>query len=70
VVVRQKIVIKPGEIRCPRCRSKDLVASDRAGIRDAFMESFRRAPRHCRACGKRFYVLESELAAAETASKP
>lgn len=64
LLVREQIVVKPGEIRCPRCKSKDVVSSGRAGLFDALMEGFGRVPRHCRACGRRFYVSQRNLAAA------
>jgi len=55
--VNQKIEIKPGELRCPRCFAKDIVLSLPRGILDTIMHKFSRVPRHCRACGKRFYIL-------------
>jgi transcriptional regulator NrdR family protein len=51
--------IKPGELRCPRCFKRDIVPSLPRGIMDAVMKMFHRIPRHCRACGKRFYALET-----------
>lgn len=61
VQVHRKIDIKPGEIRCPRCFGTDLVPSLPRGIMDALMLHFRRVPRHCRFCEKRFYVHEDDL---------
>jgi transcription elongation factor Elf1 len=54
--VSTKIDIKPGELRCPRCFSKDVAVSAPRGFRDEFMAAWGRAPKHCRACGRRFYV--------------
>ncbi|MBZ5582530.1 MAG: hypothetical protein LAQ30_10075 [Acidobacteriia bacterium] len=54
--VRDPIAIKPGEVRCPRCFSKDIVPSLPRGWLDSFMVAWGRIPRHCRACGRRFYV--------------
>ncbi|MGD0499820.1 MAG: hypothetical protein ABSC23_15430 [Bryobacteraceae bacterium] len=54
--VRTKLDIKPGELRCPRCYSKDIVGSMPRGFRDAFMAVWRCIPMHCRACGRRFYM--------------
>jgi len=45
------------ELRCPRCFGKDIVPSRPRGIVDALMTRFGRVPRHCRACGKRFYAV-------------
>ncbi|SPE28262.1 hypothetical protein SBA3_1420010 [Candidatus Sulfopaludibacter sp. SbA3] len=56
--VNQTIEIKPGELRCPRCFGKDVVHSMPRGILDAIMRKLNRVPRHCRACAKRFYVLQ------------
>jgi hypothetical protein len=53
--VNQKIDIKPGQLRCPRCFAKDIVESLPRGFVDAVMRRFGRVPRHCRACEKRFY---------------
>ncbi|HWB84557.1 MAG TPA: hypothetical protein VG675_10485 [Bryobacteraceae bacterium] len=50
------IEIRPGEVRCPRCFRSDLAPSLPRGWRDALMRKWGRIPRHCRACGKRFYV--------------
>jgi hypothetical protein len=52
--------IKPGELRCPRCLRRDIVASLPRGWMDALMLGFGRIPRHCRSCGKRFYVPREE----------
>jgi DNA-directed RNA polymerase subunit RPC12/RpoP len=54
--IYQPIDIKPGELRCPRCRGRDIVPSLPRGFKDAFMYQFSRIPRHCRSCGRRFYV--------------
>jgi hypothetical protein len=54
--IRQSIDVKPGEIRCPRCRGHDIVPSLPRGIRDDIMFGMGRVPRHCRSCGRRFYV--------------
>jgi hypothetical protein len=60
--VQEEIIIKPGELRCGRCLSKDLVPSMPRGILDQVMRAcFNRIPRHCRACGRRFYVAASRL---------
>jgi hypothetical protein len=57
-----EIVIKPGEIRCPRCFGRDVSPSRPRGVLDALMQSIGRVPRHCRFCEKRFYVRRSDLA--------
>jgi len=57
--VSSKMDIKPGELRCPRCFKRDIAPSLPRGILDAIMKSWHRVPRHCRACGRRFYVRES-----------
>ncbi|MGA2196342.1 MAG: hypothetical protein ABSH40_13835 [Bryobacteraceae bacterium] len=57
--VSSKMDIKPGELRCPRCFKRDIAPSLPRGILDAIMKSCHRLPRHCRACGRRFYVRES-----------
>jgi transcriptional regulator NrdR family protein len=62
LIVREEIEFKPGELRCPSCLSKDVVSSLSRGLRDALMRSLGRSPRHCRACGRRFYVSESKAA--------
>jgi hypothetical protein len=54
--IAEQIEIKPGDLRCPRCFSKDLAESLPHGLKDALMRRFRRIPKHCRACAKRFYV--------------
>jgi transcription elongation factor Elf1 len=54
--IHANIEEQPGELRCPRCKRNDIVLSLPRGIRDMFMEGLGRAPRHCRSCGKRFYV--------------
>ena len=71
IVAPKKIEIKPGELRCPTCLSKDLAPTMPRGLRDAFMASLGRGPRHCRACGRRFYVAERKTAEeAETPKQP
>ena len=60
--MNRNVQSKPGEIRCPRCWGSDLVPSLPRGLLDLLMEQFERIPRHCRACGKRFYVRENDLA--------
>jgi hypothetical protein len=62
LIVREEIEFKPGEARCPRCMSKDLAPSLPRGALDAFMRSLGRIPRHCRACGRRFYISEPKTA--------
>jgi transcriptional regulator NrdR family protein len=59
--VNQPIEIKPGEVRCPRCFAKDVVLSLPRGILDAIMRKTGRVPRHCRACGRRFYAADLAL---------
>jgi hypothetical protein len=44
------------ELRCPRCSSLDVVHSHRQGMIDALMYRMGSVPRHCRYCGRRFYV--------------
>ena len=39
------------------------------GISDLFMEGLGKVPRHCRSCGKRFYVNAALVQAAEGAEK-
>jgi len=65
--VNRPIQIKPGELRCPRCFALDIVPSMPRGFYDALMRRFHRIPRHCRACGRRFYVLVEQPS---TPSKP
>jgi len=62
LVVKQRIEVKPGESRCPGCLSKDLAPSMPRGFIDALMRGLRRVPKHCRACGKRFYARERKAA--------
>jgi len=57
--VSSKMDIKPGELRCPRCFKQDIAPSLPRGILDAIMKRLHRIPRHCRACGRRFYVVDS-----------
>jgi len=54
--VNTPIDIRPGELRCPRCMSRDIVPSMPRGIWDDIMSGAGRLPRHCRYCGKRFYA--------------
>jgi hypothetical protein len=54
--VNLSLDIKPGEVRCPRCFRRDIVPSMPRGLKDEFMRVRGRIPRHCRSCGKRFYV--------------
>jgi hypothetical protein len=61
--VEEPIIIKPGERRCPSCLSKDIVPSMPRGLRDQLMRSFNRIPRHCRYCGRRFYMAVPRLPA-------
>jgi hypothetical protein len=56
VVVDKPIQMVPGEPRCPRCFGKDIVPSMPRGWLDAVMGALKRIPRHCRSCGKRFYI--------------
>jgi hypothetical protein len=49
--------LQPGELRCPRCFGKDIVPSMPRGVLDWLMHRTGRIPRHCRFCGKRFYIL-------------
>jgi hypothetical protein len=62
--VNQPIEIKPGDLRCPRCISKDLAPSLPHGWLDALMQAWGRIPKHCRACGKRFYARGNSAATA------
>jgi len=48
--------IRPGELRCPRCMSRDVVPSMPRGLWDEIMRGAGRIPRHCRYCGKRFHA--------------
>ena len=50
------IEVKPGELRCARCFSRDIAPCIPAGLRDTIMGRFARVPKICRFCGKRFYV--------------
>jgi hypothetical protein len=56
VVVDEPLNIQPGDVRCPRCLGKDLVPSLPRGIWDSIMKEMGKVPRHCRSCGKRFYL--------------
>jgi len=59
--VNRHIQIKPGELRCPRCFALDIVPSRPRGATDWLMRLFHRFPRHCRACGRRFYASQEVL---------
>jgi hypothetical protein len=59
--IEQHLDIKPGDLRCPRCLRLDVVPSRPRGIADMFMEGLGKVPRHCRSCGKRFYVNRERL---------
>jgi hypothetical protein len=59
--VNRLIIIKPGQLRCPRCFGRDIVPSLPRGLTDSLMRMAHRVPRHCRACGKRFYASEALL---------
>jgi transcriptional regulator NrdR family protein len=61
--VTSKMDVKPGELRCPRCFKQDIAPSLPRGVVDAIMKMSRRVPRHCRACGNRFYVAEYKVRA-------
>jgi hypothetical protein len=71
--VHTPIDIRPGELRCPRCMSKDLAPSLPRGLWDAIMRGSGRLPRHCRSCGKRFHAkleaIERDLAMREEGGK-
>jgi hypothetical protein len=54
--IRKPTESRPEELRCPRCRGRDIVPSMPRGIVDMFMEGLGKVPRHCRSCAKRFYV--------------
>jgi DNA-directed RNA polymerase subunit RPC12/RpoP len=56
--IQEPLEVKPGEVRCPRCFSRDLAPSKPRGALDLLMRWFKRVPRHCRFCGKRFYAVE------------
>jgi hypothetical protein len=56
VQVKVHIDLESGALRCPRCFGKDIVSSAPRGLLDPIMRRFGKAPRHCRFCGKRFYV--------------
>jgi transcriptional regulator NrdR family protein len=63
--VNRHIEIRPGDLRCPRCFALDIVPSLPRGLVDAIMRRFHRLPRHCRACGRRFYATEEEIQKAQ-----
>jgi hypothetical protein len=54
--VNSTIEIKPGELRCPRCMSRDVAPSMPRGLWDDIMLGAGRIPRHCRFCGRRFHA--------------
>jgi DNA-directed RNA polymerase subunit RPC12/RpoP len=54
--VNSTIEIRPGELRCPRCLSRDVAPSMPRGIWDDIMRGAGRIPRHCRYCGRRFHA--------------
>jgi hypothetical protein len=54
--VNSTIDVRPGELRCPRCMSRDLAPSMPRGIWDEIMRGAGRIPRHCRFCGRRFHA--------------
>jgi hypothetical protein len=64
--VNRAIHIKPGDVRCPRCFTLDIVPSLPRGPMDRFMRLFHRIPRHCRMCGNRFYVRQDARPGGET----
>jgi transcription elongation factor Elf1 len=53
---RPKIRTQPCELRCPRCFAKDVVPSLPSGVIDRTFLKLGLIPRHCRVCGKRFWV--------------
>jgi hypothetical protein len=65
--------IRPGELRCPRCMSRDIVPSMPRGLWDDIMRGASRLPRHCRYCGKRFHAkmqaIQQDLALREEQDK-
>jgi len=56
VQVKVHIDLESGDLRCPRCFGKDVVSTTSRGLVDSLMRRFGKVPRHCRFCGKRFYV--------------
>jgi hypothetical protein len=58
--------IRPGELRCPACFNRDVVESLRRGPVDALMYRLGREPKHCRFCGRRFYVSIKKTGPAES----
>ena len=53
--------IRPGEVRCPKCYSRDVASSLPHRRLDRLMIHFHRVPRQCRFCGHRFYVRQDRL---------
>lgn len=49
---------KETELRCPHCFSRDIGYTRQRTTGDAIMGMFRRIPKRCRACGRRFYVAQ------------
>jgi hypothetical protein len=49
---------------------RDIVSSMPRGWKDAIMLGFGRIPRHCRSCGKRFYVPAAEARGQDTTPAP
>jgi len=56
LVVHKAIDFKPGQLRCPSCLNLDIAPSLSRGFLDSLMAFFHRIPRHCRCCGRRFYI--------------
>jgi hypothetical protein len=61
LTINTPIDFRPGELRCPRCKSKDLAASMPRGMWDSIMQGAGRIPRHCRSCGKRFHARQEAI---------
>jgi hypothetical protein len=47
---------EPEVLRCPRCFNMDIVPSKPIGVIDEVRVSWGKIPKHCRYCGKRFWV--------------
>lgn len=56
---------KAAALRCPKCHGCDVVHSLRHGMMDLVMHRFGREPRHCRFCGRRFYIDPKKIGQAE-----